>query len=193
MSTNHRTGHSAPLWKTIAVTPTSGAWFNVFAPEGGGPPFAERCPALLLQEVDGAPDADLPRTVFASHDRRGVLDAACEVTNYLCTVHDSVLQDVLAALAADDDCIEWLRDYLTRHGRSLRDDVTAAAAHFAAPEAVRRAAIRLGVRTERTREVPSRAYWSLPGLQKGISSPAADPTPATDVLHEDISSPAAAS
>lgn len=63
-----------------------------------------------------------------------------------------------------DDCAKWLKGYLTQAGRSLREDLMAAATEMGfSPRMVQRAGGKVGAQTERTREVPSRTYWWLPG------------------------------
>lgn len=62
-----------------------------------------------------------------------------------------------------DECAKWLKGFLTARGRSLREDVMSAATEFGfSPKMARTAARKLCVHMERTREVPSRSYWSLP-------------------------------
>lgn len=68
------------------------------------------------------------------------------------------------ARSGTDDCRKWLKGYLTHHGRSLREDVASAATELDfSLKMLKNAARKLNVETERTREVPSRSYWSLPG------------------------------
>lgn len=62
-----------------------------------------------------------------------------------------------------DECKKWLKGYLRATGRVLREDVMAAAAELGfSLKMVQRAGTKLNIDTERTREVPSRTYWSLP-------------------------------
>lgn len=63
-----------------------------------------------------------------------------------------------------DDCVAWLHQCLASHGGPvLREDVAAMAAESGfTDKMLRTARHRLGVDVERTREVPSRTFWSLP-------------------------------
>lgn len=150
------------LWKTVAIAaPAGGPWFNIF--ENG--PHVEPCPALLLQEDQAEPVYS--RTVFAtaeSPDDVGQLVPACDLRDYVRTVTADEVETVLAALKPPIEVDTWLKDYLTQHdGRSLRSDAINAAADLGLDaDDVKRAAHRLGVRFERTREVPSRMFWTLP-------------------------------
>lgn len=63
-----------------------------------------------------------------------------------------------------DECAKWLKGYLSACGRTAREDVMLAAADLGFSQAaVKRAGHRVNVVIERTREVPSRTYWDLPG------------------------------
>lgn len=82
---------------------------------------------------------------------------------------DKTVRDLLIAErganthSGSGDCAKWLKGYLTTHGRSLREDVMSAAAELGfSLHMARRAGFKVGVQTERTREVPPRTYWSLP-------------------------------
>lgn len=73
-----------------------------------------------------------------------------------------------------DECAKWLKAYLGARGRTLREDVFAAAAELGfSAHMVRRAGFKVGVESERTREVPSRTYWNLLEAQpSGADQPA---------------------
>ncbi|BBY84177.1 hypothetical protein MPUL_53350 [Mycolicibacterium pulveris] len=61
-----------------------------------------------------------------------------------------------------DECKKWLKGYLAATGRVPREDVLAAAAELGfSAKMLRTAGHRIGVHIERTREVPSRTFWSL--------------------------------
>lgn len=66
------------------------------------------------------------------------------------------------ARSAANECVQWLKGYLTMKGPTQRIEIVSDAAGLGFTEArVKKAAQKLGVQIERTREVPSKTIWHL--------------------------------
>ncbi|AIM50400.1 DNA primase/polymerase [Mycobacterium phage Omnicron] len=65
--------------------------------------------------------------------------------------------------SAKNECMQWLKGYLTTKGPTPSLEVRAAGADLGFSEsAIKRAAQKLDIQQERTREVPSKTLWRLP-------------------------------
>ncbi|AXQ53086.1 DNA primase/polymerase [Mycobacterium phage Rando14] len=65
--------------------------------------------------------------------------------------------------SAKNECVQWLKGYLTTKGPTPSLEVRAAGADLGFSEsAIKRAAQKLSIQQERTREVPSKTLWRLP-------------------------------
>lgn len=69
--------------------------------------------------------------------------------------------------ASKNECVQWLKGYLATKGATASLEVRAAGADLGFSEsAIKRAAQKLSIQQERTREVPSKTLWRLPSDQE---------------------------